>query len=54
MRQIQVGFLMSYDYELLKNSIPLVYADADSITIALDENQRTWSGHRFEVDRYIF
>lgn len=38
MKEIQVGFLMSYDYELLKISIPLVYEEADHITIALDKN----------------
>ena len=54
MKEIQVGFLMSYDYKLLKNSIPLVYKDADSITIALDENLRTWSGEKFEVDENFF
>ena len=54
MKEIQVGFLMSYDYKLLKNSIPLVYKEADAITIALDENLRTWSGERFEVEDNFF
>ena len=54
MKEIQVGFLMSYDYKLLKNSIPLVYNEADSITIALDENLRTWSGEKFKVDENFF
>lgn len=54
MKEIRVGFLMSYDYELLKNSIPLVYKEADSITIALDENLRTWSGGNFEIDENFF
>ena len=54
MKEIQVGFLMSYDYKLLKNSIPLVYNEADAITIALDENLRTWSGEKFEVDEEFF
>ncbi len=49
MKEIQVGFLMSYDYELLKKSIPLVYNEANHITIALDENLTTWSGQKFEV-----
>lgn len=54
MKEIRVGFLMSYDYELLKNSIPLIYKEADSITIALDENLKTWSGGKFEVDDSFF
>lgn len=54
MNKINVGFLMSYDYELLKNSLPMVYEEADSIIIALDENLRTWSGGKFEVDENFF
>ena len=54
MKEIRVGFLMSYDYELLKISIPLVYKEADLITIALDENLRTWSGGNFEIDESFF
>lgn len=54
MKEIQVGFLMSYDYELLKNSIPLVYKEAENITIALDQDLRTWTGEHFEVDDEFF
>jgi len=54
MKEIQVGFLMSYDYILLKNSIPLVYEEADRITVALDENFRAWSGEQFEVEEDFF
>lgn len=54
MKEIQVGFLMSYDYELLKNSIPLVYKEAGNITIALDQDLRTWTGEHFEVDDEFF
>ncbi len=50
MKKIQVGFLMSYDYEKLKNSIPPVYEESDKIYLALDEKQRTWKGNRFEID----
>lgn len=50
MKKIQVGFLMSYDYELLKKSIPPVYEHADTIFLALDHKKRTWSGNLFEID----
>ena len=50
MKKIHVGFLMSYDYEKLKYSIPPVYKDADAIYIALDKEQRTWKGNSFEID----
>src|SRR5690554_1825732 len=49
MKKIQVGFLLSYDYENLKKAIPPVYEDADDIFIAEDLEHRTWSGEKFEV-----
>lgn len=54
MKKIQVGFLMSYDYELLRKSIPPVYSLADTIFIALDKNFETWSGGKFEIDPSFF
>ena len=54
MNKVQVGFLMSYDYKLLKNSIPLVYDHADTIFIALDKEFRTWTGDSFSVEEEFF
>ncbi|WP_323789673.1 hypothetical protein [Psychroserpens sp.] len=54
MKKIHVGFLMSYDYEKLKYSIPPVYNEADAIYIALDKDQRTWKGNSFEIDASFF
>ncbi|MFK7834116.1 MAG: hypothetical protein AB8B52_12655 [Winogradskyella sp.] len=54
MKKIQVGFLLSYDYEKLKLSIPPVYKEADAIFLAMDQEQRTWSGKRFEIDAEFF
>jgi len=54
MKKIHVGFLLSYDYEKLKLSIPPVYANADRIFIAIDENLTTWSGNKFEVEPDFF
>lgn len=54
MKKIHVGFLFSHDYEKLKLSIPPVYAGADRIFIAIDENFMTWSGNKFEVDPSFF
>ncbi len=54
MKKIQVGFLMSYDYELLKKSIPPVYSESDTIFIALDKNQKSWSGKKFDIDPAFF
>jgi len=54
MKKIHVGFLMSYDYDKLKYSIPPVYEEADAIFIALDKEQRTWKGNKFEIDPKFF
>ncbi len=54
MKKINVGFLMSYDYEKLKYAIPQVYAEADNIFIAKDKENRTWSGQKFEIKSDFF
>ncbi|WP_396137776.1 hypothetical protein [Flavobacterium sp.] len=54
MKKIHVGFLLSYDYEKLKLSIPPIYKNADRIFIALDKNFLTWSGNKFKVDESFF
>jgi hypothetical protein len=50
MKKIHVGFLLSYDYELLKFSLPPVYKAADKIFLAIDKELRTWKGQSFTVD----
>ncbi|MFP9098289.1 hypothetical protein ACLI09_04485 [Flavobacterium sp. RHBU_24] len=52
--KINVGILVSYDYELLKNAIPPIYEHADTITLAIDEGLRTWKGGTFTIDPSIF
>jgi len=54
MKKIHIGFLLSYDYELLKKSIPRVYDCADAIFIAVDIELRTWSGQNFTVSDAFF
>lgn len=54
MMQIKVGFLVSYDYEYLKISLPLVYSDAGLIVLAIDKNRRTWQGETFELKEDFF
>lgn len=54
MKNIVVGFLMSYDYDKLKLSIPPVYEEADKIYLALDHKQRTWKGEHFEIESSFF
>jgi hypothetical protein len=52
--KINVGLLVSYDYQFLKQSLPLIYKDSDRIVLALDENYNTWSGNKFEIDDEFF
>ncbi|WP_299228827.1 hypothetical protein [uncultured Psychroserpens sp.] len=54
MKKIHVGFLVSYDYELLKKAIPFVYDDADKIFLAIDQNLKTWKGDTFSIDNRFF
>ena len=54
MNKIQVGFLVSYDYELLKNAIPPIYEDSDTIFLAIDKNRKTWKGSNIEIDSSFF
>lgn len=54
MKKIHIGFLLSYDYEKLKNSIPPVYEEADKIFIAVDHENRTWSGQKYYIDESFF
>ncbi|MGO3238323.1 MAG: hypothetical protein ACTIKA_08625 [Psychroflexus halocasei] len=54
MRKIKVGFLLSYDYNRLKKSIPAVYKYSDAIYLAIDKNLRTWSGEVFVIDNNFF
>jgi hypothetical protein len=49
MRQIKVGILVSYDYELIKNSLPPVYEYADKIVLAVDKDGKTWSGNSITI-----
>jgi len=50
MLKIKVGFLVSYDYEFLKISLPLVYPNADEIFLAVDKDGKTWSGNDLIID----
>ncbi|MBP1224925.1 hypothetical protein [Flavobacterium sp. 1355] len=54
MKKIQVGFLVSYDYELLKNAIPQVYKESDSIFLAIDKGRKTWKGESFTIKDDFF
>lgn len=52
--KIKVGYLVSYDYEYLKNSLPTVYKHADKIVLAVDKYNKTWSGNDVEIPDSFF
>lgn len=52
--RIKVGILISYDYQYALRCIQQVYDAADSITLALDKECRTWNGGTFTVNESFF
>ncbi len=51
--KIKLAILVSYDYIYLYHSLPLLYNDADEITIAVDKDRITWSGKKFSFDEQL-
>jgi len=51
---IKVGMCVSYDWEMLRISIPLIYEDADIICLGLDKDRHAWSCKPFEFDQLAF
>jgi hypothetical protein len=51
---IKVGYLVSYDYNLLLTSIKQLYNFVDKIYIAIDRDRKTWSGNNFELPQSFF
>jgi hypothetical protein len=49
MATIKVGFLISYDYDFIKISLPRVYAYASEIYFAIDADGKTWSGSDYTI-----
>ncbi|MDQ6812661.1 MAG: hypothetical protein M3040_02805, partial [Bacteroidota bacterium] len=51
---INVGYLISYDFEFVFLSIKEVYEYADKIYLAVDINRRTWAGNSFSFPDSFF
>jgi len=51
---IKVGFLVAYDWQLLKNALPAIYKGADAIWLAIDSQRLSWSGNTFVFDTNEF
>jgi len=46
--------LVSYDYEYVYDSLPLLYESADVICLSIDNNRQTWSGNSYELPDSFF
>jgi hypothetical protein len=53
-KTIKVGFCVSYDWMLLKKSIPPIYKEADTICLSIDKNRKTWNGQSYAFDEVAF
>ncbi|MBW4362003.1 hypothetical protein [Flavobacterium taihuense] len=53
---VKIGYLVSYDYEYLKYSLPLIYENkkVQEIILVIDKDRLTWSGNRFEIPHAFF
>ena len=51
---IKVGYLVSYDYEMLLTSVKQLYHYVDRIYLAIDKDLKTWSGNDFEIPNSFF
>ena len=51
---VKVGYLVSYDYKLIYESISLIYEFASEIWLAIDKDRLTWSGNSFTLPESFF
>lgn len=51
---IKVGYLISYDYNMIFTSMKLLYDYVDEIYLAIDKKRLTWSGNHFDLPDSFF
>lgn len=51
---IKVGYLLSYDYKYIFNSLKQIYDFSDKIYICYDKDGKTWAGNNFTIPQNIF
>jgi len=51
---IKAGYLISYDYAYIFNSIKLIYDHVDSIVISYDADNKTWAGNDIFIPESFF
>lgn len=54
MMPIKTAFLLSYDHEMLKRSLPLVYKASDMIVLSTDIDRRTYTGNTYHIPDAFF
>lgn len=47
--KIKLGYLISYDYEYFFTSIKYAYDHVDEIFLAIDKDNLTWAGNKFDL-----
>lgn len=52
--KINVGYLVSYDYDLLLTSLNPIYEYVDAIYLSIDIDRLTWSGNKFDLPESFF
>jgi hypothetical protein len=52
--KLKIGFLISYDWQYIFNALPIVYAYADEIILAIDANRLSWAGKKYDFDEFFF
>jgi hypothetical protein len=51
---IKVGYLISYDYNMIFSSMDQLYNHVDEIYLAIDKKRLTWSGNQYELPDTFF
>jgi hypothetical protein len=51
--KISVGFLVAYDFELLKTALPLIYARANHIILVIDKDRLSLKGNLFYFNEHF-
>lgn len=53
-KEVKVGICVSYDWHLLKRSLPIIYPHATKLCLSIDKNRLTWSGEQYAFDESAF
>lgn len=51
---IKVSYLVSYDYEMFHVSVKLIYDYVDKIVLAIDKDNKTWTGNDFTIPNSFY